>query len=242
MGLVLFSFIIYTRIKIRQERKLNEERIRMKQLQMNAVLESQEFERKRFARDLHDGFGQQITAMKIMLGQMNDTDKKPVRDELEQKSNEILDSMHAQLREIAHNIMPAQLESEGLAVALQEYATRLERSLNMDIFLNTFGLEKRLDQNTEVNLYRIIQEWINNVIKHPGEKKLTIQLTGFESEVNILIEDNGPGFEKDKLLQSTGRGWKNIQSRLEAINGTLTIDTRPGYLGTSFIIDLPIRS
>ena len=240
--LLLFAYIIYSRIKIRQERKLNEERIRMKQLQMNAVLESQEFERKRFARDLHDGFGQQITAMKIMLGQMNDTDKKPVRDELEQKSNEILDSMHAQLREIAHNIMPAQLESEGLAVALQEYATRLERSLNMDIFLSTFGLEKRLDQNTEVNLYRIIQEWINNVIKHSGAKKLTIQLTGFESEVNILIEDNGPGFEKDKLLQSTGRGWKNIQSRLEAINGTLTIDTRPGYLGTSFIIDLPIRS
>ncbi len=240
--LLLFSYLIYSRIKIRQERLINEERIRMKQLQMNVVLESQESERKRFARDLHDGFGQQITAMKIMLGQMNDTDKKNTREELERKSNEILDAMHTQLREIAHNIMPEQLVNEGLAVALQEYTTRLSKTTGIEVFLSTFGLEKRLNQAIEVNLYRIIQEWINNVIKHSGARKLTIQLAGFENEINILIEDNGPGFEKEKLLKSSGRGWKNIQSRLEAINGILQIDTQPGYLGTSFIIDLHISS
>jgi signal transduction histidine kinase len=238
--LLLFSFVVYSRIKIRQERRINEERMKMKQLQMNVVLESQESERKRFARDLHDGFGQLITAVKIMLGQMHDTNEKNERSELALKSNEVLDTMHTQLREIAHNLMPEQLINEGLSTALKEYARRVSRNSDIEIEVNTFGIEKRLNQTIEVNVYRIIQEWINNVIKYSGAKKLTIQLTGYETEINILIEDNGIGFEKEKLTKSSGWGWKNIQSRLEAINGILEIDSRTGIPGTSFIIDLPI--
>ncbi|MFA9392790.1 MAG: histidine kinase [Prolixibacteraceae bacterium] len=238
--LLLFSFAVYSRIKIRQERRLNEERLKMKQLQMNVVLESQESERKRFAQDLHDGFGQLITAVKLLLGQMNDTNEKDKRLELAIKSNDVLDTMHSQLREIAHNLMPEQLINEGLATALKEYATRISRHSNLAIEVNTFGMEKRLNQSIEVNIYRIIQEWINNVIKYSGAKKLSIQLTGYETEINILIEDNGVGFEMETLTQSSGWGWKNIQSRLEAINGILEIDTRLGIPGTSFIIDLPI--
>ena len=238
--LLMFSFIIYSRIKIRQERRLNEERLNMKQLQMNVVLESQESERKRFARDLHDGFGQLITAVKIMLGQMQQTGEMEKRSELALKSGEVLDTMHTQLREIAHNLMPDQLINEGLSMALKEYASRISKASGIAIEVNTFGIEKRLNQSVEVNIYRIIQEWINNVIKYSGAKNLTIQLTGYENEINIIIEDNGNGFEKENLMKSKGWGWKNIQSRLEAINGILEIDTRAGVPGTSFIIDLPI--
>lgn len=238
--LLMFSFIIYSRIKIRQVRRMNEERLNMKQLQMNVVLESQESERKRFARDLHDGFGQLITAVKIMLGQMQQTDEMEKRSELAVKSGEVLDTMHTQLREIAHNLMPDQLINEGLSIALKEYATRISKASGIAIEVNTFGIEKRLNQSVEVNVYRIIQEWINNVIKYSGAKNLTIQLTGYENEINIIIEDNGNGFEKENLMKSKGWGWKNIQSRLEAINGILEIDTRAGVPGTSFIIDLPI--
>ena len=238
--LLMFSFIVYSRIKLKQERLLNEERLKMKQLQMNVVLESQESERKRFARDLHDGFGQLITAVKIMLGQMQQTNITEKRVELAEKSGEVLDTMHKQLRDIAHNLMPEQLINEGLSTALKEYAARISKSSGIVIEVNTFGIEKRLNQSVEVNVYRIIQEWINNVIKYSGAKKLTIQLTGYETEINIMIEDNGNGFEKEKLMKSTGWGWKNIQSRLEAINGILEIDTRSGVPGTSFIIDLPI--
>lgn len=238
--LLLFSFVVYSRIKISQERRISEERLKMKQLQMNVVLESQESERKRFARDLHDGFGQLITAVKIMLGQMHQTNEKNERSELALKSNEVLDTMHAQLREIAHNLMPEQLINEGLSTALKEYARRVSKTSDIEIEVNTFGIEKRLNQSIEVNVYRIIQEWINNVIKYSGAKNLTIQLTGYETEINILIEDNGLGFEKEKLTKSGGWGWKNIQSRIEAINGILEIDSRTGIPGTSFIIDLPI--
>jgi signal transduction histidine kinase len=238
--LLMFSFIIYSRIKIRQERRLNEERLKMKQLQMNVVLESQESERKRFARDLHDGFGQLITAVKIMLGQMQQTGEMEKRSELAVKSGEVLDTMHTQLREIAHNLMSDQLINEGLSTALKEYASRISKTSGIAIEVNTFGIEKRLNQSVEVNVYRIIQEWINNVIKYSGAKNLTIQLTGYDNEINIIIEDNGNGFEKENLIKSKGWGWKNIQSRLEAINGILEIDTRAGVSGTSFIIDLPI--
>lgn len=238
--LLLVSINIYSRIKIREERRVNEERLKMKQLQLNVVLESQESERKRFARDLHDGFGQLITAVKMLLSQIYETRDKGKQSELALKSNEILDSMHSQLREIAHNLMPEQLINEGLSTALKEYVYRISKNNDIKIEVNTFGLEKRLNQSIEINVYRIIQEWINNVLKYSGASNLTIQLTGYENEINLLIEDNGLGFEKEKLTKSSGWGWKNIQSRLEAINGILEIDTRNGVPGTSFIIDLPI--
>jgi signal transduction histidine kinase len=136
--------------------------------------------------------------------------------------------------------MPEQLINEGLSTALKEYAFRISKQNNIAIEVNTFGVEKRLNQSVEVNIYRIIQEWINNVIKYSGAKNLTIQLTGYENEINILIEDNGKGFEKEILEKSKGWGWKNIKSRLEAINGVLEIDSREGFSGTSFIIDLPV--
>ena len=238
--LLLFSFIIYTRIKIRQERRMNEERMQMKQVQMKVVLESQEKERKRFARDLHDGFGQMITAMKLKITQLQSSSDQTELNGLAKESNNLLDTMHQQLREIAHNLMPEPLVNEGLTVALKDYAARISENNQIEIEVSAFDLDRRLDQSIEVNLYRIIQEWINNVIKYSGAKKLSIQLTGYENEINLIIEDNGLGFEKEKLTQSSGWGWKNIQSRLEAINGALEIDTQPGSYGTSFILDLPI--
>ena len=238
--LMLLSFVLYSRYKIKQERRLNDERMQMKQMQMKVVLESQESERKRFARDLHDGFGQLITAIKLMLNQMHTAGNENERNEIALKSNEVLDTMHSQLREIAHNLMPEQLVEEGLVPALRDYTRRLSKNTDIHIEVNTFGMGARLNQAIEINVYRIIQEWINNVIKYSGAKNLNLQLTGFENEINILIEDNGLGFKKEKLTQSSGWGWKNIQSRLEAINGMLEIDSREGVSGTSFILDFPI--
>jgi signal transduction histidine kinase len=214
--------------------------MQMQQVQMKVVLESQESERKRFARDLHDGFGQLITAVKIMLSQMHSSSSEQERSEIALKSNEVLDSMHAQLREIAHNLMPEQLMEEGLEAALRDYARRITKNTDIQIEVNTFGLNKTLNQAVEINLYRIIQEWINNVIKYSGAKNMSLQLTGFDNEINLLIEDNGQGFDKEKLLKSSGWGWKNIQSRLEAINGKLEIDSKEGSRGTSFILDFPV--
>lgn len=238
--ILLVAFIVYSRIREKQERRLNQERMQMQQVQMKVVLESQESERKRFARDLHDGFGQLITAVKIMLSQMHSSSSEQERSEIALKSNEVLDSMHAQLREIAHNLMPEQLMEEGLEAALRDYARRIKKNTNIQIEVNTFGLDKTLNQAVEINLYRIIQEWINNVIKYSGAKNMSLQLTGFDNEINLLIEDNGKGFDKEKLLKSSGWGWKNIQSRLEAINGKLEIDSREGSRGTSFILDFPV--
>lgn len=237
---LLVVFIIYSRIRIKQERKLNSERHLMQQAQMKAVLESQESERKRFARDLHDGFGQLITAVKMMLNQMHTSTSENERSEIALKSNETLDTMHNQLREIAHNLMPEQLMATGLEAGLKDYVRRLSKNTEIQIDVNAFGLNKRLDQQVEINIYRIIQEWMNNVIKYAGATKINLQLTGFDTEINVLVEDDGKGFRTEKLTQSNGWGWKNIQSRLESINGKLEIDSSEGIKGTSFILDIPI--
>lgn len=236
---LLLAFIVYSRFKIKQERKLNTERAQMQQSQLRAVLESQESERKRFARDLHDGFGQLITAVKIMLGQLQTSNEPEEKNEIAHKSNEVLDSMHNQLREIAHNLMPEQLSEEGLIAALKDYARRLSTNTTIDVQVNSFAMEDRLNYNVEINVYRIIQEWMNNVIKYSGAHKINLQITGFDKEVNVLIEDDGKGFQKEKLTNSEGWGWKNIQSRLETIKGNIEIDTNEGTNGTSFILDFP---
>jgi signal transduction histidine kinase len=100
-------------------------------------------------------------------------------------------------------------------------------------------MEQRLPEIKEVSLYRIIQEWLGNVLRYGSAKKISIHFTQHEREVNIMIEDDGPGFDIQKFEQSKGNGWRNINSRLQLIKGELEIDTQPSRTGTTFMIDLP---
>ena len=236
---LLFGLALFYRMKNKQQKRLAEERMLQKQHQMKVVFESQEGERKRFARDLHDGFGQLITALKINVQQL--TEQNDDRQTILERSISILNDMHSQIRGIAHNLMPESLLEEGLEGAVREYAVSISERTSTQIEVNVFDLNKKLDQGIEIGTYRVIQEWINNVLKHAQANLLTIQLTGHDDEINILIEDDGEGFDTSKLEQGKGWGWKNIQTRIEAINGRLTVDSTPGIQGTSLILDIPFK-
>ncbi|AFL84200.1 signal transduction histidine kinase [Belliella baltica DSM 15883] len=221
---------------------IQQKEIEIKEAYINSALESQELERKRFAQDLHDGFGQLISALRLQISNLNN-DSKDLENKaaIVDKSEEILKEMHTEIRNIAFNLMPATLIQYGLKESLNEFAQRINNSGKIKVIVDTHEMSKRLSEIQEISLYRVIQEWVNNVIKYSKAQKITIQLVQHDNELNLLIEDDGEGFDINILQNSLGNGWRNIQSRLNRIKADFEIDSHPDRTGSSFIIDLPLE-
>jgi two-component system, NarL family, sensor kinase len=212
----------------------------LREAQIEATIHSQENERRRFARDLHDGMGQLISALRLALHSINKNSTIEERHAVAGKAEVLLNDMHREIRSIAFNLMPQTLVKSGLLPALREMASRLSDSASSTVRVNAFDLPERLSEVQEISLYRVIQEWINNVVKYSNATLIEIQLVGYDEEISITIEDNGDGFDPAALNNSSGNGWKNIISRINLIKGFVDIDTQPGRAGTTLIIRIPI--
>lgn len=241
---VLVIFLL-VRSRNRKEQKLlmQQKELEIKEAYINAALESQETERKRFAQDLHDGFGQLISALRLTISRIHGKEEQlEARMSMVEKSEEILQEMHQEIRNIAFNLMPATLIQYGLKEGIREFAQRINQTGKVDITLDVFGLEERMTELQEVSIYRVIQEWVNNVIKYANPEKISIQFVRHEDELSLIIEDDGNGFNTRVLNQSKGNGWRNIQSRLKRINASWEIDSQVNRIGTTFMIELPLAN
>jgi two-component system, NarL family, sensor kinase len=207
---------------------------------VRASIQSQEQERKRFAQDIHDGMGQLISALKIMLKPISEKTSLEERVAIVERSENLLNDMHHEIRRIAFNLMPHTLVQNGLVAALMESVHRINSSGNVLVRVNSLDVPIRLAEVQEISLYRIIQEWINNVLKYAEATVIEVQLIGHEQELSITIEDNGRGFDPKALEESDGNGWKNINSRVNLIRGTLDIDAIAGRKGTTLTIKVPL--
>lgn len=147
-----------------------------------------------------------------------------------------LDKSIGELRHIARNMMPEALVRFGLRDALQDYCDHLRLTSGLSVHYQAFGLEKRLPQQTEVILFRISQELLNNILKHAQASTILVQLTEHDGRINLTVEDNGRGFDPKKLKTAPGVGWLNIKSRVEYLNGTLDLRSTPGQ-GTSVSVE-----
>ena len=154
--------------------------------------------------------------------------------------NELVDELYKEIRNISFNIMPAVLVNNGLFSALEELTGKIKKTSGCDIKLDTFYCINRFDSLFEINIYRIIQELLNNIIKYAKSTNINVQITQHENELNIIIEDNGIGFDTALLDKNTGNGWRNIKSRLQLHKGTIHIDSEPGRRGTTAIIDISL--
>lgn len=230
MGGLALGLLYRTRARLKQQAELAATRAALRESQLQAVIASQEEERKRFAADLHDGLGQMISAVRLGLSKES-PDKGIV-----QHSLSLLNEMNQEIRNIAFNLMPQVLVNGGLEEALKEFASRLMRAGGIIIQVQTFDLAKDMPTEQRVALYRISQEWVNNVIKYSGATSISIQVVQHPQELVLTIEDNGQGFNPAKLMQSEGNGWKNINSRLHLIKGELEIDSQEGRIGTTLVI------
>lgn len=237
--LVIIVLLARGRFRRKQQLAENEKQLAVREAFIDATLRSQENERKRFAQDLHDGMGQLISALRLMINQLDKNTSVEEKLSIAERSETILNDMHTEIRSIAFNLMPQTLIQHGLLPALQEMALRLNQSGKITVSVQGYDIPKRLNEVHEISLYRIIQEWINNVIKYAEASTIEVQLIGHEQEINITIEDNGAGFDTAKLDESQGNGWKNIKSRVNLIKGEIDIDSAPQRKGTSLMIRIP---
>ena len=238
--LVAVHFLNKNRFQKKQQILEKEKEISIKEAYLNAALESQETERKRFAQDLHDGFGQLISALQLNIHQLRLNKDQSEKINMVERSEMILKEMHFEIRNIAFNLMPATLIQSGLKYAIPEFAKRINESGLVYIDVDTHDMEKRLTETQEISLYRVIQEWVNNILKYAEAKSIIIQLVRHEDELSIIIEDDGLGFDTSILENGKGNGWRNIQSRLQRIHASWELDSLPSRQGSTFMIYLPL--
>jgi signal transduction histidine kinase len=243
VALLLISLLTYrTYIQKRklQEQKISELEKEKLLLATQSILKGQEEERSRLAKDLHDGLGGLLSGVKLQLGAMKGN--LILSEEHGRIFNNALgklDESISEMRRVAHNMMPEALLKFGLQQALQDYCDGLAENQPFIINSEFYGLEKRMDPGTEVVIYRIVQELLNNSVKHSGASAILAQVMRHNDNLTITIEDNGKGFNKDSVLQ--GLGLKNVRSRVEYLKGQLDIKSEPGE-GTSIHIDCIIDS
>lgn len=212
-----------------------------KQLQASeAVIKGQDEERGRIAKDLHDGLGGLLSGVKFSLVNMKsnvilDADSALVFE----RSLDMLDHSISELRRVAHNMMPEVLVKFGLSEALKSYCESLRASQIFKIDFQSIGVEKRLESNAEIFIYRIIQELLNNISKHASASQVLVQLSQHDNDMHVTVEDNGKGLDVSQLEKSKGAGWINIRSRVEYLKGKVDVQSTPGQ-GTSVHITIPI--
>jgi signal transduction histidine kinase len=233
-ALLFFAAIIFvlvrSREKLQHQREEERKQLAHQEQLTRHIVALQEKERARFAQDLHDSFGQQLTALKFQV------DKIPEQEGLAY----LIAHMHEEIRNVSFALSPKVLGREGLVQALKELSLRMNKTGQVNLTVQASGLDERMSLENETTLYRVCQEWINNILKYNHASTIALQFVQHPDELVLTIEDNGFGFDSSLLENSKGNGWKNIQSRVQLMKGTVEVDTRPGAEGNMFIVTVPV--
>ncbi len=239
LGLSLVSFyLLYNRYKLKQEARLQEELMQEQQMRTKAVLEAEENERQRIAKELHDGVGQLLSATKLNLNAAsNTTNESNAAQQKLLNGIELLDESIKEVRNISHNMMPAVLQENGLCAAIEDFIRKINQAGSLNVTHTIYNLQQdRFDKTAQLTLYRIIQEIFNNIIKHAKATKVNMECVGHDDEIVVIIEDNGIGF--DALAKKEGIGLKNIRLRVDFLKGNFDIDSA-NEKGTASILEIP---
>jgi two-component system, NarL family, sensor kinase len=236
--LLLLSWLFYRRYKLKREKELQQSIIKQREEATINILTAEEKERKRIAADLHDGVGQLITAAWLNLQVMEKQDVNNEQKELLAKTTLLVGESCKEVRQVSHNMMPNALLKKGLLNAIKEFTQQIDKSV-IAISLQAEGLNTELNSITETILYRVVQECVNNTIKHSAATELDISIHNSNSGIDVLIEDNGKGFNTTFISEGKeGLGLQNIRSRISFLKGTVDWDSSPGN-GTVVAIHIP---
>jgi signal transduction histidine kinase len=202
------------------------------------MLQGEETERTRLARDLHDGLGGMLSGVKFQLNSMKGNVILSEENAIAfTKSISQLDNAIAEMRRVAHNMMPEALLKFGLNATLKNYCESVSQDVELEISYQSFGMEKRLEQSTEIVIYRVVQELLNNTIKHAKATNINIQLSRNKNIISLTVEDNGKGYDTS-ITKKNGIGLSNIQHRVDYLNGKM--DIKSDEKGTSTHIEFEV--
>lgn len=249
--IAISTIIVITVILLLQQRRISRKQSQLQSKQIktllsdqelksiNTMLEVQETERKRIAEDLHDGVGSILSTVKMYFTSLNDKMDDYQQENREQydKANVLLDKAVEEVRQISHNLVSGILMKFGLAPALRDLCATIDGTGQLKTSLSIFGLDDRIENTIEIAVYRIIQELLSNTMKHSKASEVTISLTRLNNHLNIMVEDNGKGFDTQAI--NSGIGLKNIRSRVEKLSGKINFDSVIGR-GTIVIVEIPV--
>lgn len=238
--LFLIGFGLFRKKQLEQKALLLAEQHKQRELLTKAVIEAEETERKRIAADLHDGVGQLFSAVKMNLnGLLDRIEIKKEEDQfLAEKTMALVDESCKEVRVISHKMMPNFLLKSGIAADIKSFIEKIDEN-TLKISFESVGFKEQLEFNEEIILYRVIQELVNNVIKHAKANELKILLEKNKEQIIVKISDNGVGFDYEKALEKGGLGLKNMLVRIEYLKGKVSfISLQPK--GTEVLITVPI--
>lgn len=205
-------------------------------LSIDAMIEGQEKERQKVAGELHDDLGSLLATIKLHF----ENTKVSTRDPALKSAQKLLEEAYQKIRGMAHNKNSGVMSNQGLLPAIKKMAKSISESNALQVTVEDFGLGERMENSLELSIFRMIQELVANAIKHADATKVNIQLTQHEDNLNIIVEDNGKGFNRSKLDNgNSGMGLTNIEKKVEHLEGNFTVDSMLGK-GTSILIDIPV--
>lgn len=238
-GLSLVLFIYLYQRKLFKKKLENQEILDLLQQQemktAYALLEGQDKERKRIASELHDNLGSILTSLNMFSDAIQTKQDPEHVKNIAIKISETASLANQEVRKISHSLDSGLLKHFGLKTAVKQLMEAVEASKKIEVVLE-IQVEDKLDNEKGLEIYRIIQELVNNALKHSDCSKLRIDISSIDNEMSIIFQDNGTGFEQDKIIR--GMGLNNIEKRVEKLNGDFTIESSIEK-GSTFIIELP---
>jgi len=220
-----------------QSQKIQQLERDRKFLSMSSMLEGQEAERIRIAKDLHDGLGGLLFTVKARMTNIMSEVRKIESFSVYEKTSELVDEACQEVRRISHNLMPGALRLLGLQGALEDLVEEINETYSLQTRLEVINFEDaELNDTQQVFLFRIVQEAVNNSIKYAEAQDILVQLSGSDEHYHLTIEDDGKGF--DLAQKSGGLGLQSIESRVNHLQGSIDIDSRIG-IGTTLSITVP---
>ncbi len=226
------------------ERKHAEEQIR---ILTRELIKTQENERQTISRELHDRIGQDLSMLKILCGNLFDNQveiSSEIKQKVAQLSKILQDSINS-VRDIAYNLRPSGLDQLGLVRTVYQYCEDFSEKSDLHVDFNSAGMDElELDFDTEINLYRLVQEGLSNILKHAEAQKVTIKLVASFPKIILRISDDGKGFDIKKrpaeAINEKRMGLRSMKERVSLLGGRMRINSHPGK-GTKIFIDVPYK-
>lgn len=238
-GAIILFVVFYQKRMLQEQFKRQALEFEYQQKMMQAELESQESERRKLAADLHDSIGGMLSTIRVGISTMAKTLPNPQSID---ETKQMLDDTISSVRRISRDLMPSTLEKFGLMYAIKELCERFEQTAKITIHFSESGEIPKLDSQRELMLFRIAQELLNNAVKHSEATQINVT-THFGNTIELIVEDNGIGFDADFFKNETagnkGLGLYSIENRARLLGGEITFE-KGRTKGSKTIVTAPV--
>ena len=238
VGIIGATIFTYYRRKLKQKAALDAAKIRYNEQKIRAVIDGQEQERRRIARELHDGVGQKLAGIKLNWSSLvSETEIKQSWPDYNNLSL-LIDETAEEVRTLSHQMLPKELEQFGLVSAIESLLEITLKNTDIQVSLEQFGMEERLPYTIELTIYRMLQELLSNIVKHAQASKISVELLKRNNRVFLIVQDDGIGMNLD-ARKGDGIGMMNLESRVEAVKGSIIFESEPEK-GTFVTVSIPV--